>query len=160
MHAFPQTPAPEVIAEVSIWSGQFAVAEVPTRLNTVLGSCIAVCLFDRHRRIGGMNHYLIPTGGSDGRHGDWSTPELIKNLLASGSRSAHLEAKIFGGANPLVLANKDTAVGPANEAMARRILEQHRIPIIAAHTGANVGMRIIFESWTGTVWVRPQASRA
>jgi chemotaxis protein CheD len=150
---------PAAIAEVSIWSGQWVIAQTPTRLNTVLGSCIAVCLFDPHRRVGGMNHYLIPTGGTDGRHGDWSIPELIQGMLAKGSRAAHLEAKIFGGANPLVLANKETAVGPANEAMARTILNSYRIPIFAAHTGANVGMRIIFESWSGTVWVRPHAER-
>ncbi len=30
-------------------------------LKTELGSCVSLCLWDPIRKIGGMNHYLLPT---------------------------------------------------------------------------------------------------
>ena len=32
-------------------------------LSTLLGSCVAVCLFDPQLRIGGLNHFMLPELG-------------------------------------------------------------------------------------------------
>jgi chemotaxis protein CheD len=40
-------------------------------IMTTLGSCIAACLWDRAANVGGMNHFMLPDGGSGraGRYG-------------------------------------------------------------------------------------------
>ena len=123
-------------------------------LSTVLGSCVSVCLFDSGRQIGGMNHYLVPRGGAAAIHGDWATEALIERMCALGSRTQALQGKVFGGGSPLRLENEQCAVGRHNVAIAREILAAHGIPIVAERVEHNGGLRLYFESWTGTVWVR------
>lgn len=40
--------------------GYVYLASQPTVISGVLGSCVAVCLYDRKRRVGGMNHFRFP----------------------------------------------------------------------------------------------------
>lgn len=142
------------INEAVLWAGDLVVSRTPTRMSTVLGSCVAVCLFDARRRFGGMNHFLVPNGGTKALHGDWSTTSLIKRMLELGSTIESLEAKVFGGGCPLRLADEAYAVGPGNVATARQILAEHGIPIRVQRTGHEGGVKLYFESWTGVVWFK------
>lgn len=151
----PPPPPPEIVfAEAILWAGDIVAEAAPIRMSTVLGSCVSVCLFDPARQIGGMNHYLVPRGGRSAIHGDWATPELIARLRALGSGARSLQGKIFGGGSPLRLENEEHAVGRANVALAREILAAEGIPIVAERVEHAGGLRLYFESWTGTVWVR------
>jgi chemotaxis receptor (MCP) glutamine deamidase CheD len=88
--------------QIFLLPGQWAVPHEPSELTTILGPCVAVCLFDRVRGMGGMNHFLLAAGGSArerSRYGDTSCEDLVQCFFASGSRPAHLEARIVGGAN-------------------------------------------------------------
>ena len=38
----------------------------PFLVDTILGSCVAVCLYDEHKKIGGINHYMLPLWNGDG----------------------------------------------------------------------------------------------
>jgi len=78
-------PVAAEIGEVTLWAGDIFVSEKQIRMTTVLGSCVSVCLFDRLRCFGGMNHYLLPSPGEGGRHGEWSIRELYQRMLALGS---------------------------------------------------------------------------
>ena len=49
-----------------LYPGQVFVTREPIVISTILGSCAAVCLWDRHKKAGGMNHYLLPDGQADG----------------------------------------------------------------------------------------------
>src|SRR5579859_1268958 len=87
---------------VYLHAGQLVVATEPTQITTVLGSCVAICLWDPALRIGGMNHYMLPINpaASEGtaRFADSATCALVEGLMAAGASSGRLEAKIFGGA--------------------------------------------------------------
>lgn len=151
----PPAPCAEIVfSEAILWAGDIVVEPTPIRMSTVLGSCVSVCLYDASRQIGGMNHYLVPRGGKSAIHGDWATDELIERLCALGSSVRAMQGKIFGGGSPLRLENEEYAVGRANVAMAREVLAGHGIPIVAERVEHNGGLRLFFESWTGTVWVR------
>ena len=47
---------------VKVLPGEFFVSDEDMLIVTTLGSCIAACLWDRERRIGGMNHFMLPEG--------------------------------------------------------------------------------------------------
>ncbi|MFT3784472.1 MAG: chemotaxis protein CheD [Nibricoccus sp.] len=145
----------EGVLEETLWAGDIFASRGRIRMTTVLGSCVSVCLFDTHLTFGGMNHYLLPTPGADGRHGEWSIRELHQRMLNLGSKPRHLQAKVFGGGSPLALANEASAVGNENARVALEVLASLRVPIASECVGGNNGMRIYFENWTGLVLVRP-----
>lgn len=155
----PAPPAEIVFAEAILWAGDIVAEPTPIRMSTVLGSCVSVCLYDAGRQIGGMNHYLVPRGGSSAIHGDWATAELIERVCAMGSSPRSLQGKIFGGGSPLRLENEAFAVGRANVDIARSVLAAAGIPIVAERIEHHGGLRLFFESWTGTVWVRLHTRR-
>ena len=158
----PRLAPPPVAAEISeetIWAGDIFVSDKKIRITTVLGSCVAVCLFDSLRCFGGMNHYLLPSPGSNGRHGEWSIRELYQRMLNLGSRPRNLQAKVFGGGSPLALANDASAVGPENARVAFATLSDLRVVVVGESVGSNSGMRLYFENWSGLVLVRPHKGR-
>ena len=140
--------------EATLWAGDIVVSRSPIRMSTVLGSCVSVCLFDPGRRFGGMNHFLVPRGGSKPIHGDWSTQELLDRMRRLGSAKTDLQAKIFGGGSPLQLTHDALAVGTENVAVAREVLDAHGIRLVSETVGLNRGLRLFYENWTGVVWVR------
>jgi len=158
----PRLAPPPVAAEIgeeTLWAGDILVSDKRVRMTTVLGSCVCVCLFDSLRCFGGMNHYLLPSPGINGRHGEWSIRELYRRMLALGSRPRNLQAKIFGGGSPLALANDVAAVGSENARVAFDTLKCLRVAIAGESVGGNSGMRLYFENWSGLVLVRPHRGR-
>src|SRR4051812_45921391 len=88
----------------TLFPGQFVISSAPVLISTVLGSCVSVCLWDKHISIGGMNHYLLPgteeePGNPD--RGLSATRMLIKSMLNRHSKIERMEAKVFGGCNSL-----------------------------------------------------------
>ena len=138
---------------VQITQGENHVTAEPKEvLSTVLGSCIAACIRDRDRGIGGMNHFLLPEGGKDAkdaqRFGVNAMELLINALLKKGAARGSLEAKLFGGAN--VLAGLSD-VGSRNARFARQFLMDEGIPIIGGDTGGVSPRRIKYWPASGRV---------
>jgi len=154
----------ETAAEKSYYlypGGLFAEAE-PHRVTTVLGSCVAVCLWDPLRRIGGINHFLLPLWNGEGlptpRYGNIAIDALVERMQALGACRSGLQAKVFGGAAMWENSNGLLAVGERNIALARTQLDRHRIPIISADVGGDAGRKIIFETASGSVLLRRNRS--
>lgn len=139
-----------------IYSEQYFIASKPTEIVTVLGSCVAVCLFDKDRQIGGMNHYLIPLWNGIGlkslRFGNISTLRLIDEMLNSGARVKSMEAKVFGGA--VMNISDKHSVGPRNVQVAFDVLKDYNIPIISHDVGGDKGRKIHFNNTDGSVYLK------
>jgi len=126
-------------------------------LITVLGSCVAVCLWDKRRRFGGMNHFVLPEdrkGERSGRYGESAIDQLIAGLVRLGSDVGDLEAKVFGGAAVLPFSGGQS-VGSSNVAVALERLRAHGIRVTAQRTGGVEGRQIRFTTRTGEVLFRP-----
>lgn len=147
-------PVPEV--QVSLMQGDLHFCAEPKILVTVLGSCVAVCLWDKVRCIGGMNHFVLPidlNGEGSARYGDVAIDELKAGLLRLGCRIGDLQAKVFGGAAVLPFAGGQT-VGSNNVQLALERLRRDRIRIAAQRTGGMVGQQVRFHTRTGEAFVR------
>jgi chemotaxis protein CheD len=148
--------------------GDYAIAPAPTVLSTLLGSCVAVCLYDPLRRVIGMNHFLLanrrysrdtPVLASEaGRYGIHAMELLINGMLAHGCHRDRLRAKAFGGGNVLGHAcgaqDNFQCVGAVNVRFVRAFLEQDRIPLVAADLGGNFGRQIHCDGQDFSVYVR------
>lgn len=69
----------------------------PAIISTVVGSCVAVCVFDRQQKVGDMNHFQLPYIGdlqqATARYGNVAVSLLINMMIAEGSQRKHLEAQ-------------------------------------------------------------------
>ncbi len=124
-----------------------------TMVTTVLGSCVSVTLWDKDRRIGGLNHFVLPRGGTSSRYGDTAMLELLEGVLELGAHLRSLEAKVFGGAAVLPVGGEGT-VGTANVAFALGELARRGIPVAGRHTGGERGRVLMFNTETGEAFVR------
>jgi chemotaxis protein CheD len=116
---------------VKVLPGEYFVYDEDLLITTTLGSCIAACLWDRERRIGGMNHFMLPEGSGDsGRYGSYAMELLINELMKRGASRMTLEAKVFGGG--AVIAGMNTInVGERNTKFVIDYLQTERIPIVS-----------------------------
>lgn len=138
--------------------GELCVSREPARIDTLLGSCVAVCLFNRKLKFGGMNHYMLPTAPqgtvSSGKHGDYSTRILIKKMLSFDSNVQNIDAMVFGGGNVTGHLAIGEGIGAKNIVLARDLLQQFNIRVIKKELGGNYGRKVFFENWTGKVETR------
>ncbi|HWZ43328.1 MAG TPA: chemotaxis protein CheD [Candidatus Saccharimonadales bacterium] len=139
-----------------LYPGQIFVTREAMTISTILGSCAAVCLWDMRRRMGGMNHYLLPEGPDDSlnrfRYGNNANPALLSELLALGCQIKDMQAKVFGGASAFS-ANPILALGGRNVELAVRFLLEAGIPIMAKDVSGKHGRRLMFHTGTGATEV-------
>lgn len=128
------------------------------QLTTILGSCVAVCLWDAQRGVGGMNHYMLPLWNGEGlptpKYGNIAIERLVTRMLDLGSRKGDLVAKVFGGAKVLAAEGPSFGVGSRNIAVAQELLATHRISTPVLEVGGNLGLRILFNTRTGVVLLK------
>ncbi len=138
--------------------GQIHVDASPAAISTVLGSCVAVCLYDARLGIGGMNHYLLPFWNGNGlqspKFGNIAIPKLIEAMEQRGSNRKTIEAKLFGGASMNSGGSDAMMVGQKNILVAREILEEYRIRIVAEDIGGQNGRKIQFDLERGKVLMK------
>ena len=118
---------------VKILPGEYFVHDQDMALMTTLGSCIAACLWDRERRIGGLNHFMLPDGGGAadcGRYGSFAMELLINELMKRGASRPSLEAKVFGG-GAVISGMNSINVGERNTRFVLDYLKTERIPVVS-----------------------------
>ena len=129
----------------------YVTGDPEVTLTTILGSCVAVCLWDPERGVGGMNHFLLPEGKAEGanegrRYGAFAMELLINELLRLGARRERLQAKLFGGAR---MFSGLSDVGASNVAFAERFMRDEGIPVMGTSLGGFGARRIQFWPTTG-----------
>jgi chemotaxis protein CheD len=138
--------------------GQIHVDNAPMAISTVLGSCVSVCLYDNQLGIGGMNHYLLPFWNGNGlqtpKFGNIAIPKLIESMMAKGSTPRTLEAKIFGGAAMNNGVCEAMMIGQKNIMVAKEILNEYKIAIVAEDVGGSNGRRIQFDLDRGKILLK------
>ncbi len=151
--------------EVSIHIGEYYASRTPAVIGTLLGSCVAVCLFDPVRQIGGMNHILLP-GRADmkgfdapARYGINAMELLINKIMNLGGNRKFLRAKAFGGAHLLPAISEENGVGRKISAFVLEFLKNESIRIVNQDLGGHESRRIYFHTSTGDVFLKRIRSR-
>lgn len=159
----PPLPAPPAAVapekEVTIHIGGVHSASRPELVKTLLGSCVAVCLFDPLAHVGGMNHFMLPTGGEGPaadrtRFGVHAMDYLIGTMVKLGAQRRRFVAKIFGGAHVLDLPDSASGVAQQNVAFIRDFLEAEGLPILAEDVGGYCPRHVRFHTYTGRAQVK------
>ena len=144
---------------VTIVQGEAKASTDPrVEMSTILGSCVATCLFDPVARVGGMNHFLLAeppayarTNTFDSDYGLYLMELLINEMLGMGARKNRMRARLYGGAN----LNPDLSpIGTANAAFARQFLDREGIPKVFEDLEGTQARRIQFRPASGQVRAR------
>ncbi|MEK0084990.1 chemotaxis protein CheD [Benzoatithermus flavus] len=135
--------------------GEYGVSTEPdVVLSTLLGSCVAACLYDPEARVGGLNHFLLPEGKENLLYGNHAMEVLLNAILTHGGRRRSIVAKIFGGARMVAHAVSPIVnVGQRNVEFVRLYLAKEEFPLLSEDVGGTEARRIWMHPATGRVWV-------
>lgn len=133
---------------INIIQGEYQVSSDPDSvISTLLGSCVAACMYDPVMRVGGMNHFLLPGEVRVGRsnqaesYGVHLMELLVNGLLKLGASRQNLQAKLFGGANTIRGLGE---IGTTNARFARDFLNREHIACVGGSLGGERGRRVQF----------------
>lgn len=142
----------------NIHPGQWAVEESKP-IATLLGSCVAVCLFDPKLRFGGLNHFMLPvrTRATDSEYdsllrGDYAMEVLVNAMLGKGAQKGRMIAKAFGGGN--VVSSLRKSIGDGNISFTRSWLEREGITLVSSDFGGPWARKVIFAPDTGDAFCK------
>jgi chemotaxis protein CheD len=127
----------------------------PYIVNTILGSCVSVCLYDSTTQIGGINHYMLPFWNGEGlaspKFGNIAIEKLLEKMLAMGCNKNNIIAKVFGGGEVIETQITQFHIGERNISVAQQVLKELKINITGQSLGGKNGRKIQFNTQTGSV---------
>jgi chemotaxis protein CheD len=140
-------------------SGEFYITNKPMILESLVGSCVSVCLYNVKNGSAAMNHFLrahpVGDGAVDiGEFGNTSTKHMISKLMAVDDAPSHYKAMVFGGAAVVKVAGMDSDIGRNNVEVALKALAEARIRVVKKDVLGSRGRRIQFNTETGDVEYR------
>ncbi len=143
--------------------GELAVSR-DRPLTTIVGSCIACCIYDDQSKIAGMAHIMLPTKKTNNntnidtkaKYADTAIKNLVDLLVKNGANINNLKAKIVGGAR--IFAHESDMdmfnIGERNAEKVREILKEYRIMIVAEDIGGRTGRNVVLDPSTLTIKVK------
>ncbi|WP_067218241.1 chemoreceptor glutamine deamidase CheD [Marinomonas gallaica] len=147
------------IDAMKVLPGEYFATDNDMMITTLLGSCVAVCLYDPISRVGGMNHFLLPEGdpndllSATGRYGVYAMEMLINHLVKIGGRRDRFRAKIFGGGS-VIKGMVYSNVGQNNAEFIQGYLQNEGIPVDASDLLDIYPRRVNFFPVTGKAMMR------
>lgn len=144
---------------VYLHPGKLYLSADPCTVTTILGSCVAICLWDPVAGVGGVNHYLLPywveSEQASTRFGNIAIRSLIDGVIGLGADPKRLQAKVFGGACVLTALQASSGhLGDQNVEVARKLLGDEGIKIIGGDVGGRRGRKLLFNVDDGEAWVK------
>jgi len=148
----------QVIAKVL--PGEFYVSKNDEVISTVLGSCIAACIYDDKLGVGGMNHFMLPiekgveptsAHNLNCRYGNWAMEFLINEVLKNGASRQNLKIKLFGGGK-IILPMTDIGLG--NIGFADSYVPEGGRELVSHDVGGPWPRKVNFNPQTGKAQVK------
>lgn len=145
--------------KINVEMGSFMVAPSPIILESKgIGSCVAVCLYEKNDKIGGMVRIMAPKGGGKDinpiRFANRGISNLLEGMFLLGCEKRHITAKIFGGASLFPNLAEIDALGRENIKVVKKKLRVLKIRIMAEDLGGNKGKSIYFDTRDGSVMIK------
>ena len=156
---------PEHVLDIFLHPGDFYWGDSDTRIRTVLGSCVSICMWHPRLREGGMCHFMLPSrpfreGGPDGRYADEAMELFLREIKGNGTREKDYRVKLFGGGVMFqTLKHEDTAsIGARNVDAAKELIDRNGFSVQSENVGGNFHRQIYFEVWSGNIWLKRKAN--
>ncbi len=148
---------------VKILPGEYYVTTSDELVVTVLGSCISACIRDPMAKVGGMNHFMLPSNAGYGggwktgevsaatRYGNFAMEHMINEILKQGGQRKNMEVKIFGGGRILT---QMTDIGKRNIVFVKDYLRTEGLSLVAHDVGDIYPRKVVYHPLSGRVRVK------
>lgn len=131
-------------------------------LTLGLGSCVAIMLYDKETKIGGMAHVLLPSRSlardatNPAKFPETAVPLLVQRMTQMGADPRRLVAKLAGGASMFaaLMTPGTIQMGERNVVASRNALRDAAIPIVAEAVGGGQGRSVRFHLADGGIEIR------
>lgn len=145
--------------DIFLHPGEWYFGDRHTRIQTTLGSCIAVTVWHPSLKLGGMCHYMLPGRVDDGedlnaRFGDDALQLLVSEIRQHDTRAGDYEAKLFGGASMFDVGPNGSSVARRNAEAAEHLMVRHGLHVVARSLGGVGYRQLFFNIADGDVWLR------
>ncbi|MBC6905525.1 chemotaxis protein CheD [Saccharophagus sp. K07] len=157
--------APDGVIDIFLQPGDYYFGDESTRIRTILGSCVSITLWHPWKRIGGMCHFMLPQRAQrgdefHGKYADEVLELLLKQVRLHKTHPGDYQIKLFGGGDMFPgRPSRGESISRRNIQAARQFLDQYNMKPISENVGASGHRNVIFEVWSGNVWVRHQPIR-
>jgi len=155
---------PEFIIEIFLHPSEFYWGDSDTRIKTILGSCVALCLWNPVKKIGGMSHSLLPKrsepverlNDKKARYVDEAVEMFLHEIKKSKTNPSDYKVLLFGGGNMFEeKANLSSMrIGERNIEQARISLKENGFRVESEQVGGNLSRNVVFDLWSGTVQLK------
>jgi chemotaxis protein CheD len=155
------------LPEVYLHPGELHLAQKPTIIRTILGSCVGVSFWSARLGVGALCHALLPwcpvnsTAESNLKNGrryvDFSIRYLARKFDDLGASRGEVEVKMFGGGDVLLVSNKERSkptVGKLNCESAIEVARVESLNVVASSLGGTSGLTIWLDTSNGEVLLR------
>jgi chemotaxis protein CheD len=134
--------------------GDVACAERGDRLETLLGSCVAVVLTDRHRTVAAMCHVVhcrssTRDGATATSSADGAVDRMYALLFARGLNARLCEAFVYGGGNMFPGLYREAHVGDSNACCVLERLTLDGVRVSIRDLGGSAYRRVCWTIGTG-----------
>ena len=154
-----QAPAARQIpAQRTVGIGEALVdGSGPSLAALGLGSCVGLSAWDPVTRVGGLAHFMLPSGtraGNPVKYIDTGLPWFLTALAGAGARPRRSQFKAAGGAAMFLGVSGSLEVGRRNVAALSEALGALGIELSAQDLGGTIGRSIELDLATGQLTVR------
>lgn len=154
---------PDTVLDVFLQPGDFYFGDRETRVRTLLGSCVAISIWHPRFLVGGMCHYLLPedrqsrfVADLDGRYANEALQLFMQEIRNIGTHPSEYVVKMFGGGNQFnnYAQPSKQNIPEKNIETGKQLLAQYGFKLASSHLGGNGHRNVIFDIWSGDVWVQ------
>jgi len=137
--------------------GKIFAAAQPFAISSIVGSGVALCLWDSVNKVGGANHFMLPEGPENSenaaRYANVANPALLQRMFDLGTDRKSLEARIFGGSLPgISFGGEGERLGERNVQAANHFLRLNGIRLVQSEVGGIRGRKLVFHTDDGKAW--------
>jgi chemotaxis protein CheD len=140
--------------------GEYAVSKDPESIikTFALGSCVAVIMYDRIKKVGGLLHVALPDSKISsekseklpGYFADTGMPILVELMIKNGAFLSNTWIKLIGGANVLNT-EYNFDIGTRNALAIKKILWKNNLGAIAEDLGGNAARTCMLHIDSGKI---------
>lgn len=140
--------------------GDLYISDIPTMVSTILGSCIAMTIFSKRLKMGGICHAMLPKSPyarelSAFRYADSAIFYMLSKFETLGIRKDEMEIKLLGGGDVIDRMNNDSAsIGQKNIEIALEIIRNENLHLAVSDVGGKMGRKVHFYTHTGKVLMK------
>lgn len=122
-----------------------------------LGSCVGLAAWDPITRVGGLAHFMLPSGsraGSPAKYVDTGLDWFLTALADAGASPRRAQFKAAGGAAMFLGVSGSLAVGKRNVCALDEAMAAAGLRLVARDLGGSVGRSVELDLATGNLSVR------